>query len=528
MKYSEVKEAAIKKALAQFYKQDSLYGSAYLGEKEYVSQDSQAVISPIDGKTVARIGFATALQMDELVDATVTAHVKWREVPAPKRGELVRLYSLKLRQHKQELAGIISLECGKPWQESLGEVQELIDVCDFAVGLSRQLYGLTISTERESHRMMEQWHPLGTVLIISAFNFPMAVWGWNAALALVCGNSLIWKPSSQCPLSALSCHALLVSSIEEFGGDSRLSSVVYGEKKQVEHLVDHRNIALVSATGSCEMGRAVGARVAARMGRSLLELGGNNAMILCPSANLELAIRAITFAALGTSGQRCTTLRRLIVHESLKEKVIGKLKAIYASVNIGDPFDELNMMGPLINKQAVENMQLSIKNAVEQGGKLITGGEELKNPVFAGGFYVTPALMDIDHNAAIVQKETFAPLLYILSYRSLDEAFKIHNSVSQGLSSAIFTQDISEAELFLSVKGSDCGISNVNIGTSGAEIGGAFGGEKDTGGGRESGSDAWKNYMRRATNTINYGKDLPLAQGISFDIPDDSVAGGGE
>ncbi len=520
MKYSEVKKVAIKKALAQFYKQDSLYGSAYLGDKEYASQDSQAVISPIDGKTVARIGFATALQMDELMDATVTAHVKWREVPAPKRGELVRLYSLKLRQHKQELAGIISLECGKPWQESLGEVQELIDVCDFAVGLSRQLYGLTISTERESHRMMEQWHPLGTVLIISAFNFPMAVWGWNAALGLVCGNSLIWKPSSQCPLSALACHSLLVNTIKEFGGDPNLVSVLFGEKEQVKNMCERREIKLVSATGSCEMGRAVGAQVAARMGRSLLELGGNNALIMCPSCNLELAIRAVTFSALGTSGQRCTSLRRLIVHESLLEETLTRLKNIYKTIKIGDPFNENNLMGPVINEHSMEKMQAVISEAKAQGGQLILGGKLLESGVPENGFYISPAIIKIAATANIVQQETFAPLLYIHSYSQFEEAIEIQNSVDQGLSSAIFTQDISEAERFMSVTGSDCGICNVNIGTSGAEIGGAFGGEKDTGGGRESGSDAWKNYMRRTTNTINYSKELPLAQGISFEMPE--------
>ncbi|MEH6345902.1 MAG: aldehyde dehydrogenase family protein [Bermanella sp.] len=520
MNYSEVKENAIRKTLDNFYKQDASYGSAYLGGKEFRSHDSQAVISPIDGKEVARIGFANDLQMDELVATAVTAHVKWREVPAPRRGELVRLYSLKLRQYKEELAGIISLECGKPWQESLGEVQELIDVCEFAVGLSRQLYGLTISTERKDHRMMEQWHPLGPVFIISAFNFPMAVWGWNAALALVCGDSLIWKPSSQCPLSALACHSLLVNTIKEFGGDQNLVSVMFGEKEQVKNMCARREIKLVSATGSCEMGRAVGALVAARMGRSLLELGGNNALIVCPSCNLELAIRAVTFSALGTSGQRCTTLRRLIVHESLMEETLTRLKNIYKSINIGDPFDEANLMGPVINKHAMDKMQTVINEAQSQGGQLILGGEVLKSGVPENGFYISPAIIKIEASANIVQQETFAPLLYIHSYSQFEEAIEIQNSVGQGLSSAIFTQDISEAEKFMSESGSDCGICNVNIGTSGAEIGGAFGGEKDTGGGRESGSDAWKNYMRRATNTINYSKELPLAQGISFDIPE--------
>jgi len=513
-------KTSLKKVLVGFYDEHNQYGSAYVGATRLDSQNKVLAISPINGKQFASISIADASQLDSVVAQSHAAYLEWLSVPAPKRGELVRLFGVKLRQHKNELASIITLESGKPWQESLGEVQELIDVCDFAVGLSRQLYGLTISTERKDHRMMEQWHPIGPILVISAFNFPMAVWGWNATLALVCGNSIIWKPSCQCPLSALGCHRLLLSAIEDFGGDMHLSSVVYGEQGVVKALIDLPDIALVSATGSCNMGRAVGARVAKRMGRSLLELGGNNAMIVCPSANLELAIRAITFSALGTSGQRCTTLRRLIVHESLKKEVLAKLTNIYASVKIGDPFDEENLMGPLINQQAINAMKSSIKNGVEQGGELITGGKDVNNLGIGDGFYITPALMVVSPDAPIIQVETFAPLLFVHTYSTFDEAISIHNNVSQGLSSAIFTQNISEAELFLSAKGSDCGIANVNIGTSGAEIGGAFGGEKDTGGGRESGSDAWKNYMRRVTNTINYGQELPLAQGISFDLPE--------
>lgn len=509
----------IKSALGRLYDKNQQYGCAYIGATRFDSKVCTKVISPNDGDHFASIAFADKAQIDMVVKSAYQEFLQWRQVPAPKRGELLRLFAMQLRKYKKKLAYIITLEAGKPFQESLGEVQELIDVCDFAVGLSRQLHGLTIATERKEHRMMEQWHPIGPVVVITAFNFPMAVWGWNAALALICGNSLIWKPSSQCPLSALACHQLLLSAIKKFAGSSALSSVVFGEKQQVEDLIGQNNIALVSATGSCAMGRAVGGKVAARMGRSLLELGGNNALIVCPSANLQLAIRAIIFSALGTSGQRCTSLRRLIVHHSLKELIVAKLQAIYATVNIGDPFDDRNLMGPLINQQAINVMQASIKSAIAQGGKLLCGGQKISANK-GNGFYISPAIVEISAQADIVQQETFAPLLYIHSYSLLEEAISINNSVKQGLSSAIFTQDISEAEMYLSAQGSDCGLVNVNIGTSGAEIGGAFGGEKDTGGGRESGSDAWKNYMRRATNTVNYGEQLPLAQGISFELPD--------
>ncbi|WP_392339039.1 aldehyde dehydrogenase family protein [Moritella marina] len=522
-------EAILKTVLGDFYSQDKHYGSAYLGGQRF---DNDAtvdvtvdVISPNDGQKFVSISHAQPDAIKQIIASAKAEFYHWRSVPAPQRGELVRLFAEKARTAKHQLATIISLEAGKPFQESLGEVQELIDVCDFAVGLSRQLYGLTIATERPNHRMMEQWHPIGPVVIITAFNFPMAVWAWNAAISLICGNSIIWKPSSQTPLCGLACHQLLLSAIKEFGANSELSSIVFGEKPQVEQLVDHKDIALVSATGSCAMGRAVNCRVAARMGRTLLELGGNNAMIVCPSADLELAIRAITFSALGTSGQRCTTLRRLIVHSSLKHQVLSKLEAIYKSVSIGDPFDSNNLMGPLVNQQAIDTMKTSINTAISQGGALITGGQQISNLDNKGqgehGFYITPAIIDIDPSAEIVQQETFAPLLYVHSYDSLEQALAIQNGVSQGLSSAIFTKDMAEAEVFVSARGSDCGLVNVNIGTSGAEIGGAFGGEKDTGGGRESGSDAWKAYMRRMTNTINYGSELPLAQGISFDMPKD-------
>jgi len=502
--------------LQKLYNAQQQYGCVYIGLQTQHNEQQKDVISPINGNRFATISIADATQIKQVVNQSSTAFEQWKEIPAPQRGELIRVFSVLLREHKTDLANIITIESGKPIQESLGEVQELIDVCDFALGLSRQLYGLTIATERPKHRMMEQWHPLGPVAVISAFNFPMAVWGWNATLALVCGNSVIWKPSSQCPLSALACHQLLVQTLIKLDYNPALSSIIFAEKQGVEQLVDNKQIKLVSATGSCQMGRAVGQRAAARMGRTLLELGGNNALIVCQSAKLDLAVRAITFSALGTSGQRCTSLRRLFIHQSLKMAIVEQLKAIYQTVKVGDPFETENLMGPLINQHAVDTMQSSIKEALQQGGILLCGGEVISNN---GGFYVRPAIIEISSDAKIVQTETFAPLLFVFSFECLAEAIQKQNSVSQGLSSAIFTENMKEAEFFLSCVGSDCGIANVNIGTSGAEIGGAFGGEKDTGGGRESGSDAWKNYMRRVTNTINYGDDLPLAQGISFDLP---------
>ncbi len=511
-----------KTCLAEFYQKDKNYGCAYDGKDRLNSDETVSTASPINAKTFAKISMANESHINDLLNHSTDAFKEWKKVPAPKRGELVRLYSLIIRQHKHELASIITLECAKPFQESLGEVQELIDVCDFAVGLSRQLHGLTISTERPDHRMMEQWHPIGPVVVISAFNFPMAVWGWNAALALVCGNSVIWKPSSQCPLSALACHQFLLKAIEQFNNETEfkasfnLSALIFGEKKLVSDLVSRREVALVSATGSCGMGRSVAEKVGVRLGRSLLELGGNNAMIICPSANLDLALRAIVFSAVGTTGQRCTTLRRLIVHSSLVKPLLEKLITIYEQLSIGNPFDEANLLGPLINQQSVQTFLNSIETAKKQGGALLTGGVTIQGQL--SDYYVSPAIMEIDSTADIVQDETFGPLLYVHTYDDLEQALHMQNNVTQGLSSAIFTQDVCEAEYFLSAQGSDCGICNVNIGTSGAEIGGAFGGEKDTGGGRESGSDAWKNYMRRSTNTINYGSSLPLAQGINFDF----------
>lgn len=502
--------------LQTLYNKDNQYGSAYIGLKTLYSKQNLDVIGPIDAKKSVSICLATTDQITQVVSNSDIAFRQWQIIPAPQRGELIRQFSVLVRVHKTDLANIICLEAGKPIQECLGEVQELIDVCDFALGLSRQLYGLTIATERPKHRMMEQWHPLGPVVVISAFNFPMAVWGWNVAIALVCGNSVIWKPSCQCPLSALACHQLLVQALQALHYNPALSSIVFGLQQGVEQLVDNIKVKLISATGSCSMGRAIGPRIAARMGRTLLELGGNNAMIVCASANMPLAIRAITFSALGTSGQRCTTLRRLFIHKSLQSQLIKQLKGVYQRIKIGDPFDSENLIGPVINQATLDMMLKRIQQSIQQGGKLICGGEIMRT--VGDGFYISPAIIEIASTAEIVKQETFAPLLFVHGFASLEEAIKAQNDVPQGLSSAIFTEDLKQAELFLSCIGSDCGIANVNVGTSGAEIGGAFGGEKDTGGGRESGSDAWKNYMRRVTNTINYGDDLPLAQGINFNL----------
>ena len=460
--------------------------------------------SPIDGKAIGRV---TCGDPDAAAARAVEAFHAWRNVPAPRRGEFVRVLGEWLREAKPVLAKMITLESGKILQESLGEVQEMIDICDFAVGLSRQLYGLTIASERPDHRMMEQWHPLGPVLVISAFNFPVAVWAWNAALALVCGNPVIWKPSEKTPLCAEIVMALVRRSMDRFGGaPDGLVQLVQGERDIGEALVDDPRIALVSATGSTAMGRAVGPRVAERFGRVLLELGGNNATIVCPSADLELATRAILFSAAGTAGQRCTTLRRLIVHASIADEFVARLKTLFAQVKVGDPREPDTLIGPLIDQGAFEAM------------KAVLGDKIDCVDAVPGGFYVRPAVVEADEQAGTVLKETFAPILYVLRYREIEEAIALNNSVPQGLSSSIFTTDLREAELFMSARGSDCGIANVNIGPSGAEIGGAFGGEKETGGGRESGSDSWRAYMRRQTNTINYGTDLPLAQGIRFDV----------
>jgi aldehyde dehydrogenase (NAD+) len=459
--------------------------------------------SPIDGNEIGRVSTGDPASAAAL---SAKAFEAWRIVPAPRRGELVRLLGEELRAFKEPLAKLVTIECGKIVQEGLGEVQEMIDICDFAVGLSRQLYGLTIASERPSHRMMEQWHPLGPVLVISAFNFPVAVWAWNAALALVCGDPVIWKPSEKTPLVAEAVIALLSRALERFGDAPQgLVQLVQGRRETGQMLVDDPRIALVSATGSTAMGRSVGPRVAGRFGRVLLELGGNNAMIVCPSADLALAERAILFSAVGTAGQRCTTLRRLIVHESIADPLVGRLEQLFANVKIGDPRDPGTLVGPLIDEAAFDAMRRVLGDRIERVDRV------------AGGFYVRPSLVQAEAPDGNVLEETFAPILHVLRYRDFDEAMQLNNGVPQGLSSSIFTNDLREAERFLSSAGSDCGIANVNIGPSGAEIGGAFGGEKETGGGRESGSDSWRAYMRRQTNTVNYGTDLPLAQGIRFD-----------
>lgn len=479
-----------------------------------------ATRSPVDGAVIGQVHATPVADVAATVARAHTAYLGWRAVPAPQRGELVRLLGEELRSNKQALGQLVSLEVGKVTSEGLGEVQEMIDICDFAVGVSRQLYGLTIASERPGHRMMETWHPLGVVGVITAFNFPVAVWAWNAALALVCGDAVIWKPSEKAPLCALAVQALFERACARFGKPEQtqdLSQLVLGLADVGEALVDHPQVALVSATGSTRMGKAVGARVAARFGRSLLELGGNNAIIVAPSANLDMAVRAVAFAAAGTAGQRCTTARRLIVHEAVYDDLVGRLKRAYASFKIGRPQDEGTLLGPLIDKQAFDGMQAALGQAREQGGQVV-GGERVLAEQYPDAYYVKAALVEMPAQSAVVCHETFAPILYVLKYSQLEEAIALNNAVPQGLSSAVFTNDIREAEQFVSANGSDCGIANVNIGTSGAEIGGAFGGEKETGGGRESGSDAWRNYMRRATNTVNYSSALPLAQGVKFDI----------
>ncbi|GBQ89089.1 aldehyde dehydrogenase [Gluconacetobacter johannae DSM 13595] len=480
------------------------------------------VRSPVDGREIARVVAATPQGAHEGIAAARAAFLAWRLVPAPRRGELVRLLGEELRAGKQALGRLVSIEVGKSPSEGLGEVQEMIDICDFAVGLSRQLHGLTIMTERPEHRMMETWHPLGVTGVISAFNFPVAVWSWNAALALVCGNSVVWKPSEKTPLTALACAAIFRRAAARFAASGSavpdgLLVLLNGGREIGEILVDHPDVPLVSATGSTAMGRAVGQRLAARFARAILELGGNNAAIVTPSADLELTLRGVAFAAMGTAGQRCTTLRRLFVHDGIYDGFVARLKSAYESVTVGSPLDEGNLVGPLIDAAAMERMQQALDAARALGG-VVTGGNREKAGEFPDAFYARPALVEMAGQAGPVLDETFAPILYVMKYTDLDQAIAAQNAVPQGLSSAVFTTDLRQAERFLSAAGSDCGIANVNIGTSGAEIGGAFGGEKETGGGRESGSDAWKGYMRRATNTINYGSTLPLAQGVSFDI----------
>jgi aldehyde dehydrogenase (NAD+) len=488
-----------------------------LGVDRAEFEDGQLeVLTPITGEPIAHVQETTPQAMGEAIDRAVSAFHTWRGVPAPRRGELVRLFAEELRREKQTLGALVTLEAGKILQEGMGEVQEMIDICDFAVGLSRQLYGLTIASERPGHRMAETWHPLGPVGVITAFNFPVAVWSWNTALALVCGDSVIWKPSSQTPLTALACRALLERAAARMDDvPEGLMQVVVGSAGRA--LVDDPRVPLVSATGSTAMGQAMAPRVAARLGRSLLELGGNNAMIVAQSADLDLAVRAILFAAVGTCGQRCTSLRRLIVHEAVADRLLERLGRAYASVQVGDPREPETLCGPLIAGNAFEDMQAALQRAKADGGQM-SGGARVLADRWPDAYYVEPAIVRMPAQTEVVREETFAPILYAITYSDLDEAIAIHNDVPQGLSSCIFTSDLRESETFLAAAGSDCGIANVNIGPSGAEIGGAFGGEKETGGGRESGSDAWKAYMRRQTQTVNYSRELPLAQGIVFDV----------
>ena len=482
------------------------------------SNPTRIIQSPVDGKPITSVSLSTEKEWNTVVESAENAYLTWRNMPAPKRGEIVRQIGDELRKHKDNLGALVSYEMGKSLQEGLGEVQEMIDICDFAVGLSRQLHGLTMHSERPNHRMYEQWHPLGIVGIISAFNFPVAVWSWNAMLAAICGNVCIWKPSEKTPASAAAVQHILKQVLINNQLPEGIFSLIQGDRAIGEAMSTDHRIALVSATGSTRMGKEVAVKVAARLGKSILELGGNNAIILTPEANLDMAIIAILFGAVGTAGQRCTTTRRLIIHESIYETVKEKLCKAYAQLKIGNPLDQSNHVGPLIDTDAVRNYQNAISNLQAEGGTVLYGNEVLMGNQYESGCYVVPTICEGSPNMNTVQEETFAPILYLLKYQDLDQAIAIQNKVKQGLSSAIFTNNLQEAEAFLSVRGSDCGIANVNIGTSGAEIGGAFGGEKETGGGRESGSDAWKAYMRRQTNTINYGSSLPLAQGIKFDF----------
>jgi len=477
------------------------------------------ILSPVDGNLIASVFETDEKSYEKLIDTSKKAFKKWRKIPAPKRGDIVRQIGNELRLNKDSLGKLVSYEMGKSLQEGLGEVQEMIDICDFAVGLSRQLYGLTMHSERENHRMYEQWHPIGIVGIISAFNFPVAVWSWNAMIAMVCGNVCVWKPSEKTPLSAIATHKIINKILSENKLEGVLSLVTDCENKILgKKIASDPRVSLVSATGSTKMGKSVAQVVGSRLGKSLLELGGNNAIIISQDANIDIAIRASVFGAIGTAGQRCTTTRRLIIHESIFDSFTKKLVSAYGQITIGNPLDEKNHMGPLIDKNAVKMYLNAIDKVKKEGGKTLIDGGVLEGESFSSGCYVKPAIYEVENKFSVVQEETFAPILYVIKYSSLQDAINIQNDVPQGLSSSIMTTKISEAEEFLSSSGSDCGIANVNIGTSGAEIGGAFGGEKETGGGRESGSDSWKAYMRRQTNTINYSDDLPLAQGIKFDF----------
>jgi len=483
---------------------------------DLINHGDLTVFSPIEGNPIGQVTTVSPQCMEQSIIAAEEAFVQWRQVPAPKRGELIRVFGQILRDNKEALGALVTLECGKIYQEGLGEVQEMIDICDFSVGLSRQLYGLTIASERLEHRMFESWQPMGPVGIISAFNFPVAVWAWNATLAIICGNSVLWKPSDKTPITAIACQTLLQKAIAIVADIPQgLSQLLIGGADVGERLVADKRIPVISATGSTAMGRAIAPVVAERFGRSILELGGNNAMIIAPSANLDMALRAIVFGAVGSAGQRCTTTRRLLIHNEIYASLVPALQRIYGQLTVGNPFLKETLVGPLIDKEAFDNMQYALKQAEYTGNNRV-GGQRINIPDCNNGYYVAPALIEMPATAPMIQTETFAPILYLYPYTDLHEAIAQHNDVPQGLSSAIFTNDIRESEMFLSAIGSDCGIANVNIGTSGAEIGGAFGGEKETGGGRESGSDAWKGYMRRVTSTLNYSSELPLAQGIEF------------
>lgn len=474
--------------------------------------------SPVDGKLIGTIQSTDDAAFDKIVKQAHQAFLEWRLVPAPKRGEVVRQIGLALRKYKEPLGKLVSYEMGKSYQEGLGEVQEMIDICDFAVGLSRQLQGLTMHSERPQHRMYEQYHPLGVVGIISAFNFPVAVWSWNTMLAWVCGDTCIWKPSEKTPLCSIACQNIVAEVFKKNNVPEGVSCIVNGDYKIGQRISSHEHISLVSATGSVRMGKAVGKTVAERLGRALLELGGNNAIIISENANLEMSIRGALFGAVGTAGQRCTTTRRLIIHEKIYDAVKQNLKKAYGQLSIGNPLDEANHVGPLIDTLAVKAYRDALRKVKTEGGTFVVAGGVLKGKGYESGCYVKPAIAEVKNTFEIVQQETFAPILYLIKYKTIGEAIAIQNGVKQGLSSAMMTTSMQEMEQFLSHAGSDCGIANINLGTSGAEIGGAFGGEKETGGGRESGSDAWKVYMRRQTNTINYGNSLPLAQGIKFEV----------
>ena len=509
-------EPAIKDLLKTFEIKEHNSGSS-TGTRFFEDPDADSIESftPIDGSKIASVRMTTREEYDRIVESSQEAFKTWRMTPAPVRGEIVRQIGDRLRRYKEPLGKLVSYEMGKIYQEGLGEVQEMIDICDFALGQSRMLYGKTMHSERPKHRMYEQWHPIGPVGIISAFNFPVAVYSWNAMIAAVCGDVMIWKGSEKTPLCSIAVQKIIAEVLEENDLPEGVFNLITGGRQAGEWMTGDARIPLISATGSIPMGRKVGQAVAARLGKTILELGGNNAIIVSKDADIEMAVRATAFGAVGTAGQRCTSTRRLIIHEEVYDAVRDRLIDIYEKVNIGNPLDEETLVGPLIDADAVENMQKALKRIEEEGGKVIYGGEVLEN---MEGHYVQPALAEVENHFEIVQEETFAPILYLIRYTDFDEAIQFHNGVKQGLSSSIFSLNMREVEQFLSHQGSDCGIANVNIGTSGAEIGGAFGGEKETGGGRESGSDAWKAYMRRQTNTINWGSEMPLAQGIEFDV----------